>query len=93
LQTEVPATEVLQTEVENIYPLVGLWRARYGAQLTFSDAQGNPIIPASGSVLGMERAEIIKAVEAGGDYQVLWSDYNKQMQAAIGRRNNLKRKP
>jgi hypothetical protein len=69
-----------------------LWEARYNKLPDYYDAAGRRIIPARGTVLWAEHQAVIKAVEAGGDYDALWGAYNKHLQAAVGRRINLNRK-
>jgi hypothetical protein len=92
----VPIVEVDQIEVDrvafsSITESVLLAKNRYN-RMTVYDSSGNKIAPMPGSVLWYERQAVIKAIEAGGDYDKLWDAYNEHLKQAIGRRINLKRK-
>ncbi len=89
----VPVVEAEIVRVDNarFCELMRLWEARYARQIDYRDAAGNRLVPMPGTVLWRERNAVIRAVEAGGDYDALWDAYNARLAAAIHRRETLKR--
>jgi len=89
----VPVVEAEIVRVDNarFCELMRLWEARYARQIDYRDAAGNRLVPMPGTVLWRERNAVIRAVEAGGDYDALWDAYNARLAAAVHRRENLKR--
>ena len=63
----------------------------YGKVVDPVDAAGNKIIPAPGSFLALERKQVIKAIDAGGDYNALWNAYTNHLNAAVRRRARFSR--
>lgn len=78
---------------ERLFALLEQWDKRYRARVDLWDEKGFRIVPAPGTVLWAMRKRVIDAVEAGGDYDALWAEYDQAMQKAVGRRNALKRRP
>ena len=89
----VPVVEAEIVRVDNarFCELMRLWEARYARQIDYRDAAGNRLVPMPGTVLWRERNAVIRAVEAGGDYDALWDAYNARLAAAVHRRETLKR--
>ncbi len=71
--------------------LIGRWEKMYGKVVDPVDAAGNKIIPAPGSFLALERKSVIKAIDAGGDYNALWNAYTNHLNAAVRRRARFSR--
>ena len=71
--------------------LIGRWKEMYGKVVDPVDAAGNKIIPAPGSFLALERKSVIKAIDAGGDYNALWNAYTNHLNAAVSRRARFSR--
>ncbi|MDD5679571.1 MAG: hypothetical protein PHW60_16500 [Kiritimatiellae bacterium] len=97
---EIPVSKLTVTSVPvELVPMddaslaaLKLWEARYSKLPDYYDDAGRRIIPARGTVLWAERQAVIRAVEAGGDFEALWGAYNNHLQAAVGRRVNLRKK-
>lgn len=83
---------IISTRDNKFLDAMALWESRYSKQVDYWDDNGNRIIPMGGTVLWMEREALIKAVEADGDYDKLWAEYDEHFRKAVGRRINLKKK-
>jgi len=91
---KLDAVEIIEVDTtdEAFFAPFNLWTARFARQVDYYDSAGRKIVPAAGTVLATERKAVIRAVAAGGDYDVLWGAYQDKLQKAVGRRIVLERR-
>lgn len=90
IQVPVVQADIVVIDNERFCTFMQLWERRYSRMIDFRDAKGNRLVPAPGTVLWRERDAVIRAVEAGGDYDALWDAYHERLAIAVHRRENLK---
>jgi hypothetical protein len=92
VREEALEVAVLRVRNQVFMDAIARWEGRYGRRLDFWDKRGGRIVPAPGTVLWAMRRRVIERVEAGGDYEALWAEYDEAFRKVVGRRQWLAKK-